>query len=233
MYDPTYPRRRVEPIERHDLHGHSRGALATRAQEEPLALRRVRPAVGRHPHRRQDARPLDRRRTGGFLQGVRHDQGVAQGRHRRSQVPALPRNSAPRSGRTPRSSGGATSWRCRTAATARRSRSRSPNALRDCLKFLEVRLVYDKRDRRYFWHIVVENGIQPKPSPGDNVVSVDLGEIHPAVVGDKVAATSSPAGSGVPKAKGTRSGWRRSLRRSPARSRAPADAGVSCVPRPG
>jgi putative transposase len=53
---------------------------------------------------------------------------------------------------------------------------------------LEVRLVYDKKDRRYFWHVVVENGIKPRPSPGNNVVSVDLGEIHPAVVGDKEQA---------------------------------------------
>jgi putative transposase len=59
-----------------------------------------------------------------------------------------------------------------------------PPALRDCLRFLEVRLVYDKYVRRYTWHVVVENGIKPKPSPGTNVVSVDLGEIHPAVVGD-------------------------------------------------
>ncbi len=64
-----------------------------------------------------------------------------------------------------------------------------PMALRDALRFLEVRLVYDKKARRYFWHIVVENGKQPKPSPGDNVVSVDLGEIHPAVVGDEAVAT--------------------------------------------
>jgi putative transposase len=63
-----------------------------------------------------------------------------------------------------------------------------PTHLRDCLQFLEVRLVYDKKKLRYSWHIVVENGIQPKPSPGTNVVSVDLGEIHPAVVGDKEQA---------------------------------------------
>jgi putative transposase len=60
-----------------------------------------------------------------------------------------------------------------------------PEQLLGCLRLLEVRLVYDKKDRRYFWHIVVENGIKPKPSPGTHVVSVDLGEIHPAVVGDK------------------------------------------------
>jgi putative transposase len=60
-----------------------------------------------------------------------------------------------------------------------------PERLRDCLRFLEVRLVYDKKARRYTWHVVVENGLKPKPTPGTNVVSVDLGEIHPAVVGDK------------------------------------------------
>jgi putative transposase len=63
-----------------------------------------------------------------------------------------------------------------------------PERLRDCLRFIEVRLVYDKYARRYIWHVVVENGLQPKPAPGDNVVSVDLGEIHPAVVGDKEQA---------------------------------------------
>src|SRR5262249_53377161 len=64
-----------------------------------------------------------------------------------------------------------------------------PADLRDVLRFLEVRLVYDKLGRRYTWHLVVENGKQPQPAPGHNVVSVDLGEIHPAVVGDEHAAT--------------------------------------------
>jgi putative transposase len=64
-----------------------------------------------------------------------------------------------------------------------------PEDLRDVLRFLEVRLVYDKLGRRYTWHIVVENGKQPRPVPGHNVVSVDLGEIHPAVVGDEHEAT--------------------------------------------
>ena len=59
-----------------------------------------------------------------------------------------------------------------------------PERLRGCLRFLEVRLVYDKYARRYTWHVVVENGLKPKPAPGASVVSVDLGEIHPAVVGD-------------------------------------------------
>jgi putative transposase len=64
-----------------------------------------------------------------------------------------------------------------------------PERLRDVLRFLEVRLVYDKRASRYTWHLVVENGKQPKPAPGTQVVSVDLGEIHPAVVGDEHQAT--------------------------------------------
>jgi putative transposase len=64
-----------------------------------------------------------------------------------------------------------------------------PTALRDALRFLEVRLVYDKKARHYAWHLVIENGKQPKVASGDNVVSVDPGEIHPAVVGDEAVAT--------------------------------------------
>jgi putative transposase len=63
-----------------------------------------------------------------------------------------------------------------------------PEVLRDVLRFLEVRLVYDKLARRYTWHIVVENGKQPKAAPGHNVVAVDLGEVHPAVVADAQSA---------------------------------------------
>lgn len=37
--------------------------------------------------------------------------------------------------------------------------------------------------------MVVENGKQPNKPPGNNVVSVDLGEIHPAVVGDEQEST--------------------------------------------
>ena len=64
-----------------------------------------------------------------------------------------------------------------------------PEGLRDALRFLEVRLVYDKVARRYNWHVVHENGKAPKATPGSNVVSVDLGEVHPAVVGDEREAT--------------------------------------------
>jgi transposase len=51
------------------------------------------------------------------------------------------------------------------------------------------RLVYDKKAHRYTWHLVIENGKEPKPAPGNNVVAVDLGEIHPAVIGDAFEAT--------------------------------------------
>ena len=64
-----------------------------------------------------------------------------------------------------------------------------PALLAEVLRVLEVRLVYDKRARRYTWHVVVENGRQPTTIPGSNTVSVDLGEIHPAVVGDSDEAT--------------------------------------------
>jgi putative transposase len=64
-----------------------------------------------------------------------------------------------------------------------------PEEMQDVLRVLEVRLVYDRRAHRYTWHLVVENGKQPKAAPGTNVVAVDLGEIHPAVVGDEQQAT--------------------------------------------
>jgi putative transposase len=64
-----------------------------------------------------------------------------------------------------------------------------PERLADVLRILEVRLVYDRKARRYAWHVVAENGMQPKAAPGANIVSVDLGEIHPAVVGDTEEAT--------------------------------------------
>ena len=64
-----------------------------------------------------------------------------------------------------------------------------PSQLEDIFRVLEVRLVYDKKARCYTWHVVIENGRQPKAAPGANVVSVDLGEVHPAVFGDTAIAT--------------------------------------------
>jgi putative transposase len=51
-------------------------------------------------------------------------------------------------------------------------------------QFLELRLVYDRAHRKYDWHIVIENGLEPLPTPGSNVAGVDLGEVHPAAITD-------------------------------------------------
>jgi putative transposase len=59
-----------------------------------------------------------------------------------------------------------------------------PVHLRDGVAIREVRLVYDKSKYRYFWHLVVEDGKQPKEAPGSKVVAVDMGEIHPAAMSD-------------------------------------------------
>ncbi len=50
--------------------------------------------------------------------------------------------------------------------------------------FREVRLVYNHKRKRYEWHLVIDDGKEPPKPPGDNVVAVDLGEIHPAVGSD-------------------------------------------------
>lgn len=64
-----------------------------------------------------------------------------------------------------------------------------PDSLWSALKFVEVRLVFDKKSRHYNWHIVLENGIAAKTATGNNIVSVDPGEIHPAVIGDGQEST--------------------------------------------
>ena len=50
--------------------------------------------------------------------------------------------------------------------------------------FHEVRLVWDQAARHHCWHLVVENYEAVPAPPGENVVGVDLGEIHPAVATD-------------------------------------------------
>lgn len=49
---------------------------------------------------------------------------------------------------------------------------------------LEVRLVYELKQRRYFWHLVLEDGQAPAPAPGDRTAAIDLGEIHPVAITD-------------------------------------------------
>ena len=51
-------------------------------------------------------------------------------------------------------------------------------------QFLEVRLVYNKAQRRYEWHIVIEDRIEPPARPGNGIAGVDLGEVHPAAITD-------------------------------------------------
>ncbi len=50
--------------------------------------------------------------------------------------------------------------------------------------FREVRLVWDRVGRRYRWQVVIEDGQAPPPPPGQGVVAVDLGEIHPVAATD-------------------------------------------------
>lgn len=51
----------------------------------------------------------------------------------------------------------------------------------------EVRLVFNKSTFRYSWHVVVDNGIEPKVT-GKYIAGVDLGEIHPIAVTDGIEA---------------------------------------------
>jgi putative transposase len=53
---------------------------------------------------------------------------------------------------------------------------------------LEMRLVYNHKAKRYDWHVVADDKIE-RPEPlGDNVIAVDMGEIHPAAVCDREQA---------------------------------------------
>ncbi len=76
-----------------------------------------------------------------------------------------------------------------TGAGRRKIMIALPKALHDVQHFVEVRLVFERKSRYYHWHIVLENGKQAKIANGINTVSVDPGEIHPAVIGDAHSAT--------------------------------------------
>jgi putative transposase len=55
--------------------------------------------------------------------------------------------------------------------------------------FQEMRLVYNASSRRYEWHLVVEDGVEPKGVESGVIAAGDLGEIHPITLTDgKVAA---------------------------------------------
>jgi putative transposase len=48
----------------------------------------------------------------------------------------------------------------------------------------EVRLVYDLKQKRYFWHLVLEDGQEPVPAASERTAAIDLGEIHPIAITD-------------------------------------------------
>ncbi len=50
--------------------------------------------------------------------------------------------------------------------------------------YKQVELVWDRTGCRYNLHVTLEDGAEPAPAPGSNVVAVDLGEIHPAALTD-------------------------------------------------
>jgi putative transposase len=51
--------------------------------------------------------------------------------------------------------------------------------------FVEMRLVYDRVGKRFHWHLVVDDGLQPPVAPGEQTLAADLGEIHPAAVANE------------------------------------------------
>jgi putative transposase len=54
--------------------------------------------------------------------------------------------------------------------------------------YKQIELVWDRAGRRYNWHVPLEDGAEPAPTPGSNIIAVDLGEIHPAVTTDGTEA---------------------------------------------
>ncbi len=54
--------------------------------------------------------------------------------------------------------------------------------------YKQIELVWDRAGRHYRWHVTLEDGAEPAPAPGNALVAVDLGEIHPAALTDGEAA---------------------------------------------
>ena len=44
--------------------------------------------------------------------------------------------------------------------------------------------MFDKKSYKYTWRMVLEDGLVPPAVPGDRVLAVNMGEIHPAVIAD-------------------------------------------------
>jgi putative transposase len=55
-------------------------------------------------------------------------------------------------------------------------------------QFDEVRLVFCQSSRRYSWHVVYDDKVKIQQATGNEVIAVDLGEIHPAAACSKTEA---------------------------------------------
>jgi len=226
----TDPCRRSEPGEWSRLYRRPRGALADRAKEKPLALGEVRDALERHAGHPHHARPFDRCRPAGILQGVRHDQGVAQGRVHRGQVSALdqevPHYDLEEHGyQAERRCPGIVQWRpCQEGTGGAEDLLADPDGPTGCLAVpgsppglrqegAAVLLAHRRGERQAtldFGLGILDFGFDSIRNPKS-----------------KIQNQASPAGSGEPKARDTPSGWRRFRRRHPASRRGLADTGVS------
>ncbi len=51
--------------------------------------------------------------------------------------------------------------------------------------FREMRLVYNVSARKYDWHLVVEDGVEPHTPTGNQSLAIDLGEIHPMAIANE------------------------------------------------
>jgi putative transposase len=54
--------------------------------------------------------------------------------------------------------------------------------------YTEMRLVYNQVSRHHEWHLVIDEGVEVKPTTDTGVAAVDLGEVHPAALSDGVDA---------------------------------------------
>jgi putative transposase len=48
----------------------------------------------------------------------------------------------------------------------------------------EARLVYDRKQKHHFWHLVVDDLLLPVPVVGGITAAIDMGEIHPVAITD-------------------------------------------------
>jgi putative transposase len=63
-----------------------------------------------------------------------------------------------------------------------------PYYLLEIENFREIKLVYNKSNKKYEWHFTVEFDYEIPLPPGNNVAAIDLGEIHPVAMTDGVSS---------------------------------------------